>query len=436
MATEKLPPVDVEAEKAVLGACLLDPHAALRVADRLRPDDFYRETHAAVWAVMLDLAKEGKPTDLVLVSSRLMDRGQLERVGGDAYLAGLLEAAYTAAHVEFYADRVTEVADRRRLLAAAGKVAQWAHDETVEQPGVKALAEILRLTDRWESALVPSDAAWRGYLELLERRRQSGGFVGWRTGFLDLDRLLGGLRPGAFLVVGGRPGMGKTSLVECIADNVARQGGQVLFASLEMSHTQLLDRRIARWTGIPLRALERGRAEGVKSIVRLRANERINYLDDPTLTTERLLATAFRARAMGNLDLVILDYIQIMADEAGDRGNETQRVTYISRRLKAIARQLDVPLIAVSQLSRGVETRQDKMPTLADLRQSGAIEQDADAVLLMFREAYYNEECGHNLADLRLAKNRSGRVGQFQLLFLPGRFCFVDVNNDDATEID
>jgi replicative DNA helicase len=430
-----MPPADIEAEQATLGGCLIDREAIWRVATIVWPDDFYREAHRLVFNAMLDLARQGKPDDFLLLTSYLEDRGMLEQVGGASYLTSLINVVPTAVHVEHYARRVADTGQRRRLITAAGQIAKLAYDMEVPTPEAKALAEILKVSDHQDDALVTSDEAWQEYLEVMNARRQSGGIIGLPTGFIDLDNLLGGLRPGAFIVIGGRPGMGKTTLAECIADHIAGRGKRVLFASLEMPAQQLLDRRVCRWTGISLWDLERGhRLDDVAAVIKQRAGEQVDYLDAAGLVTDRLLAIAYRARAMNALDLIIVDYLQLMADEVGERGNDTQRVTYISRRLKNIARELGVPLVAMSQLSRAVEARQEKRPTLADLRQSGAIEQDADAVLLLHREAYYKPDCGHNVADVTLAKNRNGRTGEFQLLFVPERFKFANLVKEMPNE--
>jgi replicative DNA helicase len=432
---DKMPPADVEAEQATLGGCLIDREAIWRVATIVQPDDFYREAHRLIFTAMRDLARQGRPADFLLLTGYLEDRELLEQVGGASYLTGLVSVVPAAAHVEHYAARVAGTSQRRRLIAAAGRIAALAYDPEVEVPESKALAELLKVSNYQDTALVTSNQAWLEYLRVMDARRESGGMIGLPTGFIDLDNLLGGLRPGAFIVVGGRPGMGKTTLGECIADHVAGQGKRVLFASLEMPAQQLLDRRVCRWTGISLWDLERGyKRDDVAAAIAQRAGEQVDYLDAAGLVTDRLLSVAYRARAMNTLDLVIVDYLQLLDDQVGDRGNDTARITYISRRLKNIARDLDVPLLAMSQLSRAVEARQEKRPTLADLRQSGAIEQDADAVLLLHREAYYNPRCGHNVTDVNLAKNRNGRTGEFQLLFMPERFKFVNLERKQRDE--
>ncbi|HEY64259.1 MAG TPA: replicative DNA helicase [Caldilineae bacterium] len=428
---------NIDAERAILGSCLIDPNAILRVMGKLKPADFYSEPHRHIWAAMIELTRDGVPIDHLLLTDRLRAHGVLDDIGGVAYLIRLVEETPSAAFVEHYAEIVVDKAKRRRLMWATSAIAQYAVDDGATEPLAKAIGTLLSLEDNADEKLIRPGDARKRYLDLLALRRERGGIVGIPTGFVDLDAMLGGMRPGSLIVLGGRPGMGKTTLAECIADNVADGGGGVLFASLEMPVEQLLDRRIARQTGIPVASIERGyENEKVARAAKALEGRPIYYLDDSGLTTDGLLAHAFQLRAAGKVDLIVVDYLQLLNDTVDRRADETLRITYISRRLKMIARKLNVPVLALSQLNRAVEMRQDRRPTLADLRQSGAIEQDADAVILAYRESYYDPDCDHDITDLIIAKNRVlGRTGTVKLLFRRERGDFVDVAKEGEEDV-
>jgi len=414
--------VDRRAERAVLGCCLLDPDAAYEALLLLRVDDFSLHAHRLIFQAIADIVAAGHPPDVTMVASKLESRGVAEEAGGLAYLADLAAQAPVPVHVRHYASVVLDRARRRSLVMALERSAACAFDDDVSDPVALCLTELVRLRERTDKKVVSPEESLSRWLELMSDREQRGGVV---TGFRDLDRLLGGLRPGGVVVVGGRPGTGKTTFVECVAERAAVAGKAVLFVSLEMSAAELFERRIVRASGLEWSSVASGRARPSERLLRELRQQPIWYLEQAQATTHDITLAALKLKAQRGLALIVVDYLQLLGDQEGS--TETERVTAISRRLKGLARELHVPVLAVSQLSRGPEHREDKRPNLGDLRQSGSIEQDADAVLLLYRERYYNPECGHDIAEVNVAKNRVGPTGICRVLFDPGRFAFFDV---------
>jgi len=417
-------PHSIENEEALIGSLLISPDAILYVLDVLGENGraFYVEKLSWIYEAIVALNRRGEGVDTITVADELRQRGQLEKIGGEAELTRLIAQVPTALYAPEYARRIADDAVRRRLVQAAGKIAKIAHDYDRDMPTADALAEILAIDEGSGDQVIEAEGIWPQYLDLLARRATIKS-TGLLLGFRDADNIIGGLRPGQFVIIGGRPSMGKTTLAECIADNVASLGHRVLFASLEMSTEQLMDRRAARLTAVDGPALRQG--AGREEVMEATGTAGpIDYLDAPALTTSELWAKAYRRRALDKLNLLIVDYLQLLRDEIRS-GSATERITVISRNLKTLARELGIPLIAVSQLSRAAEARQDKRPQLADLRQSGALEQDADLVILVYREKYYDPDCPQDVAEFDIAKNRDGPVGRFELIFQPERFRFV-----------
>ncbi len=436
-APTKLAPANVEAEEAVLGSLLIDPGAIVRIASALAPDDFSRPAHAQIYRALIDLYGRHQGIDFVTVVSELERREKLSEVGGAAYITELMERTPVATHVDHYAGIVERTAVRRRLIAAAGDIAQIAFEDTadtIEETVDEAEASLFRvLQERQHRDLVPLSVHLDAYFETIEDIRANREIMtGVRTGFRDLDRLLGGLQPSDLAIVAGRPGMGKTSWLTTAASYIAESGKIVALFSLEMSAEQLVQRLISSRTGISTKDLRLGNIEGEEELVlvtraigELAASQ--VYIDDtPAITPFELRTKTRRLHAETGVDLVVVDYLQLMSGGRGSE-NRVQEISFISRSLKALARELRVPVMAASQLSRAVENRSDRRPQLSDLRDSGSIEQDADMVLFLYRDEEYNADTDKpGIAEVHVAKHRHGPTGTVELVFLAHETRFVD----------
>jgi len=424
---ERLPPQNVEAEEAVLGAILIDPDAIIRVATIIRTEDFYREKLGWIYDAALNLHERREPIDLLTVCDELDRREQLSEVGGVSYITTLVNAVPTSIHAEHYARIVERTATRRRLIDAAGQIAALAYQEAEEVDEVVDRAEqvLFGVSERRLSReLVPIKQILSDYYDRIEYlTRHRGEMIGIPTGFTDIDRLLGGLQRSDMVILAARPSVGKTSLALSIAHNAAKKYRQrVAFFSLEMSSEQVVQRLIAAETGINAQRLRRGEIEEdewgrfMKSTSDLA--EALFFIDDtPGVSALELRTKARRLHAEVGIDLVVVDYLQLMRGDFRSE-NRVQEISSISRALKALARELNVPVLALSQLSRGVESRTDKRPILSDLRESGALEQDADVVVFIYRDEMYNENTERpNIADIIVAKHRNGPTGTVSLYF-------------------
>jgi len=445
VSVERLPPQNVEAEQSVLGSLLIDRDAIIRIAPFLRPEDFYRESHAQIYQAILDLFERREPADFVTLCDALERRNQLEGVGGPAYITSLINAVPTSIHVEHYAHIVELAALRRRLIDAAGQIARLAYEEDREIDDVidRAEALLFDVTERRQRGdLVPLKRLLSSYydrLEYLQQHREE--MIGLPTGFIDLDRLLGGLQRSDLVIIAGRPGMGKTSFGLSIAQNAAvKHKAVVAYFTLEMSGEQLAQRLISAETGIDSRRLMVADIHDLEWDRLVKAtgdlSETLLFVDDtPSPTPLEIRSKCRRLAAEYDLDLVIIDYMQLMAGGVRSE-NRQQEISYISRSLKGLARELRVPVVALSQLSRAVEARQDKRPVLSDLRESGSIEQDADIVLFIYREEAYDELTDRrNIADIIVAKHRNGPTGQISLRFAKEQTRFMDLDtfHDDES---
>ncbi len=426
---DRFVPANPEAEQAVLGSLLIDPDAVIKIASILQAEDFYQEKNAWIYQAVLDLHERREPADFVTVTDELERRHQLAEVGGQAYVLDLINAVPTSIHVEHYAHIVERTSVLRKLIRAAGQIAQLAYDETAE--------DVQEVVDRAEQ-IVFGVAERRTRRDLLPVRtimgdvvdridylyRHRGELLGVPTGYKLLDRILGGFQKSDLIILAARPGVGKTSLSLSIAQNAARRyGRRVAIFSLEMSNEQLVQRLLAAETGIDSQRLRLGDIRGEDEWHKLMEaagalSETLIYIDDtPALSAMDLRTKARRLHAEHGLDLIVVDYLQLMM---GDRRSENrvQEISYISRGLKGLARELNVPVMALSQLSRAVESRQDKRPILSDLRESGSIEQDADVVMFIYREEMYVEDTERqNIADILVAKHRNGPTGTVSLFF-------------------
>ena len=425
-------PRDLEAEAAVLGSLLID-HEAIDRLPFLSGRDFYRSTHRIIFEAMQSLAARGLDGDFRTLSSELERQGKLEDVGGASYVVELVQSCATATHVVYYARRVEHCAVCRRAIVAAGRIAELAYQQPDDLDGMLTDAESLLYEIRRgrESGrvLAPSERASQAH-ERYERRA-AGERPGIPYGLLAFDKWTQGAEAGQFIVIAGRPGMGKSSLLQNIAENMARNGRRVLFATAEMPESQITDRAVSSRMGVSIHHLQEGHYgdetwQGITSALAAMAEEPFYVYDAADMTTAALRSAAVEMRGRFGLDAVFVDYLQILHDRAG-RGGEVERVTGISRALKALARSLSVPVITASQLSRAVESRQGNKPQLSDLRESGSIEQDADLVAMLYRPGYYSGDAADNKAELIIAKQRNGPSGITSPLLFDRRLTrFVD----------
>ncbi len=418
-----------EAEEAVIGAILINPEAYYDVASFLQPDDFYIHRNRWIWEAFTRLHEQRQPIDLLTVAEELDRMGHLEEVGGTAYLTALLNQVPTSLHAEAYGRVVEAHSIRRKMIQAANQIASLAYDE--EQGVERALDEaekaLFSVSERrLRHDVRPISAVLSEYYDRIdELARRPEGIYGVPTGFIDLDRLLAGLQPSDLLIVAGRPGQGKTGFLLSIARNAALlHKKHVAIFSLEMSNEQLVQRLIAQETGIDSQRLRTGRLTEDEWPLFTHAIEVFSdthiFLDDtPAITPLQLRTKCRRLHMEYGLDLIILDYLQLMGGDIRAE-NRVQEVSYISRNLKILARELNVPVLAAAQLSRAVEQRADKRPVLSDLRESGSLEQDADIVMFIYRPDQYEKDTTRkNIAEIIVAKHRNGPVGTVELVFLP-----------------
>lgn len=417
-AAERIPPQNIEAERSTLGSMLLEREAVFKAQEILRAEDFYREAHRIIWNTVTALVDRGEPVDLVTVTEYLRSRGLLEQIGGTGYLTGLVNSVPTAANVEYYARIVEEKSILRSVIAAATEIVAAGFDETRDALSVLDEAEqrIFAIAQRRRSqGVVPLRSILIPAFERIEKMHESkGGVTGVPTGFPDLDRLTAGLQPSDLIILAARPSIGKTTF----ALNIAQRASidykiPVVVFSLEMSKEQLALKLLCAEAGVDMQRLRSGRLHDEDWPRLSRAlgvlSEANMFIDDtPNLTAMEVRTKARRIKAEHGLGLIVIDYLQLMQGR-GRVENRQQEVSEISRSLKALARELSVPVLALSQLSRAVEQRTSKVPTLADLRESGSLEQDADIVAFLYREDYYNPQTEMpNVTELIIAKHRNG----------------------------
>ena len=425
---ERLPPHSIEAEEAVLGSLLIDPDALFEVSSFLRADAFYRAQNRWIYESMLALSENRVPLDVVTLIEELRRRERLEEIGGESTVISLLNAVPTSINVEAYGKMVEAASIRRKLLLAAGSIAKLAYNEAEDINVVLDRSEhtLFSISEqRTTRDLQPVREIAGAYLERMELLRERGDeFIGIPTGFTDLDKMLSGLNKSDLVIVAARPGMGKTALEISIALNAARRyDKRVAMFHLALPGEQLLQRMIAAETRIDSQLLRRGELADHEWAIFLEALGRLSetriYIDDtPSISPMQLRTKCRRLYAEHGLDLVMIDYLQLMQAEH-PTSNRVQEVSEISRELKGLARELDVPVIAAAQLSRAVESRQNKRPQLSDLRDSGSIEQDADVVMFIYRDDYYNPDSSErpNIAEINVAKHRNGPTGAIDLFW-------------------
>jgi replicative DNA helicase len=424
---DRMPPHSVEAEEAVLGSVLIDPEAIYRVSSFLKADDFYIVKNQWVWSAGLTLHERREPIDFVTITRELAARNQLDELGGPAYISHLINVVPTAIHAEGYGRIVERAALRRRLLSAASDIAQLAYEESddIDQTIDSAEQALFGVSQRRVSRdMLPISEAIRNYYDRIEYLYEHRGEpLGIPTGFYDLDKMLGGLQKSDLIIIAARPGVGKTSLMLNVALNSARKYHQrVAIFSLEMSNEQIVQRLVSGETGIDSQRLRSGELNDDEWGTFVHATSVLSetsiYVDDtPSISALQLRTKARRLYAEFGLDLIIIDYLQLMTGDNRSE-NRVQEISYLSRALKALARELNVPVLVASQLSRAVEQRSDKKPVLSDLRESGSIEQDADIVMFIYREDVYDENSPRkNIAELMIAKHRNGPTGSIELYF-------------------
>ncbi|KHF27897.1 Replicative DNA helicase [Anoxybacillus sp. BCO1] len=387
---DRLPPQNIEAEQAVLGAILLEPSALTTASEILIPEDFYRAAHQKIFRTMLQLSDRGEPVDLVTVTSELADANALEEIGGVSYLTELANAVPTAANVQYYAKIVEEKSILRRLIRTATSIAQdgYTREDEVEDVLNEAERKILEVSQRKNTSGFQNikDVLVQAYdnIEMLHNRK--GEITGIPTGFIELDRMTAGFQRSDFIIVAARPSVGKTAFALNIAQNVAtRTGENVAIFSLEMGAQQLVMRMLCAEGNINAQNLRTGKLTpedwGKLTMAMGSLSNAGIFIDDtPNIRVSEIRAKCRRLKQEQGLGMVLIDYLQLIQGSGRNRENRQQEVSEISRSLKALARELDVPVIALSQLSRSVEQRQDKRPMMSDLRESGSIEQDADIV--------------------------------------------------------
>jgi replicative DNA helicase len=446
---DRLPPQSVEAEQSVLGSILIDRDAIIEVADFLRPEDFYRQAHGRVFAAMLDLSERREPIDVVTVAEALERTGDLESIGGRAYLGTLSNETPTTVHVAQYARIVERKALLRNLIGAAGKIAGIGYEDPAEvQEAIdRAEQELFAVSQRRVSAgFSPLKSLLHDAYDRLDYLHEHRGEIsGIRTGFGDLDQLTTGLQKSDLVILAARPSVGKTSFALNIAEHAAaRDRKSVGLFSLEMSKEQLVLRLLSSVANIDSQRLRTGFLEELDFARIAPAMNTLSeapiYIDDtPNITTMELRTKARRLQAETGLDLVIVDYLQLMQSSTTTRdANRVQEVSEISRGLKALARELKVPVIALSQLSRQPEMRESREPRLSDLRESGSIEQDADLVMFLWREKERgsdDQDASGEVVKLKLSKHRNGPTGEIDLWFKKAQTRFVNYAGERFAEV-
>lgn len=428
--TSILPPQNLDAEASLLGAILIDTDAIVKIADNISAEDFYDPKHERIYEAITQLYEKHSPVDVLTLSDQLKANGFLDFVGGSAYLTELTNYVPTAAHIDQYANIVAQKAMRRRLIKATQDIIDLGYDEKqnlhdlIDQAETR-LFEVSQRHIKQDISSIETILS-ESFERLDELHKDKGKLIGVPTGYKDLDNLLAGLQRSDLIILAARTSMGKSALALNIAHNVSINSGEtVLFFSLEMSKEQLVDRLLAVESGVDAWALRTGNLtdtdfEKISEAMGSLSEAQIYIDDTPGITVSDLRTKARREAHQHNLGLIIVDYLQLMSggNRFGNDTNRVQEISEISRGLKGVARELNIPVLALSQLSRSVENRSPQIPQLADLRESGSIEQDADVVAFIYREDYYNPETDRkNIADIFIKKHRNGPTGNIELFF-------------------
>ncbi|MFC4387803.1 replicative DNA helicase [Gracilibacillus marinus] len=436
----RTPPHNIEAEQAVLGAIFLEPESLSTASEILLPEDFYRASHQITFRVMMTLADKGEPIDLVTVTTSLQNSKQLDDVGGVSYLSDLANAVPTAANVAYYCRIVEEKSILRRLIRTATDIVtdSFSKEDEVEAVLNESERRILEVSNRKNASAFKNikDVLIGVYDNIDQLHKQSGEVTGIATGFRDLDKITSGFQRNDLIIVAARPSVGKTAFALNIAQNVAiRTDENVAIFSLEMGAEQLVSRMICAEGNIDAQRLRTGSLEDEDwrklSLAMGSLSNAGIYIDDtPGIRVSEIRSKCRRLKQEHGLGMILIDYLQLIQGSVNSKENRQQEVSEISRSLKGLARELNVPLIALSQLSRGVESRQDKRPMMSDLRESGSIEQDADIVGFLYRDDYYDKESEkQNIIEIIIAKQRNGPVGTVELAFVKEYNKFVDLDH-------
>jgi len=427
----KVPPHSIEAEQSVVGGLLIDNSAWDTVADVVSEGDYYRQDHRLIFRALSHLANSGSPLDIITVSEWLEKHEELDRIGGIAYLSTLAQNTPSVANIKAYAEIVRERSILRQLIRVSGEIG----DSAFNTQG-RSSSEVLDLAEQMVFHISESNARGRqgfqsitsllpSVVERIDQLYAAGGDItGLSTGFKELDRMTSGLQPADLVIVAGRPSMGKTSFAMNIAENIAISGGKaVAIFSMEMPAEQLVLRILSSLGRVDQSKVRSGKLDDddwprLTSTMNL-LNEAKLFIDDtPALTPTELRSRARRLKREHDLGVIVIDYLQLM-QVAGTRENRTNEISEISRSLKALAKELNIPVIALSQLNRSLEQRPNKRPVMSDLRESGAIEQDADVIAFIYRDEVYNEETADKgVAEIIIAKQRNGPIGSLRLTFI------------------
>lgn len=435
--SSRMPPQNVDVEQSILGAILIDPDALIKVSDTLRSDDFYREDHRIIYEHMLKLFEKRKPIDLLTLTDALESAKQLSLIGGATYLATLTGMVNSSVHIVHHAEIVKNKAMLRKLISAGSKIVDLGYREEAESEVVLDEAESALFNvsqTHLKNNFVPIGSVLSESFDRIdELHKNKGALRGVPSGFKALDNLLGGLQKSDLIILAARPSMGKTTLALNIAEYAAIKGGaKVGVFSLEQSKDQLVDRILCSQAGVDTWKLRTGNLNDddfprIGHAMGLLSEAPIFIDDTPGLSALEVLTKSRRLRMEHGLDLIIIDYLQLMRGRTTE--SRTQEVSEISRALKGLARELEVPVIALSQLSRAVESRPDKRPMLSDLRESGSIEQDADVVMFIYRDEYYEKDSEKkNIAEVLVRKHRNGPVGEVDLYFQADQSAFRNLD--------
>ncbi|SDN96821.1 replicative DNA helicase [Alkalicoccus daliensis] len=436
--TDRTPPQNLEAEQAVLGAIFLERQALITASDRLMPEDFYRTAHSRIFEVMLELSDKGEPVDLVTLIDELHRKNWLEEVGGVAYLGELANAVPTAANVQYYAQIVEEKSLLRRLIRVATSIATESYSAEDEVDAIlndaeKSILEVARKQSTGEFMDI-KDVLIEAFDKIELLQHTAGEVTGVPTGFLELDRITAGFQKNDLVIVAARPSVGKTAFALNISQNVATKTDEnVAIFSLEMGADQLVMRMLCAEGNIDAQRLRTGRLEDddwqrLTMAMGSLSKAGIFIDDTPGIKVKEIRSKCRKLKQEQGLGMIMIDYLQLIQGDARSSEGRQQEVSEISRELKGLARELEVPVIALSQLSRGVESRQDKRPMMSDIRESGSIEQDADIVAFLYRDDYYDQESEKkDIIEIIIAKQRNGPVGTVELAFVKEHNKFVNL---------
>ncbi|HPA25933.1 MAG TPA: replicative DNA helicase [bacterium] len=449
---ERLPPQNIEAEQSVLGSLLIDKDAIIKIADLLVPEDFYKDAHGKIYETMLELYSNREPIDILSLTSRLEEKKYLEKIGGRSYLTTLTNSVATASHIIFYAKIIQKKSTLNRLIRAATEIVQLGYEEGEEIQKVLDMAEskLYSVSNNFLKNQYSSikDLLTEAFDRIDELHRDSGKLRGVPTGFYELDQKLAGLQKSNLIILAARPSMGKTSLALDMARRIAvEQKIPVGIFSLEMSKEELVDRMLCAEADVDMWKMRTGKLSDredfsgesdfskIGNAMGKLAEAKIFIDDSPTANIMEIRTKARRLQAEHGVGFIVLDYLQLMDSSSSSYSdNRVQIVSEISRGLKAVARELNVPLLALSQLSRQVENRPTAIPKLADLRESGSIEQDADVVLFIYREEVYKKDTTRpHIAEIYIAKHRNGPTGVAELFFDDTKASFKNLDKSSAT---